>query len=544
MLRFRLKSLLIAFLFIIPLVLTGCSEDEAEAPPTDTTPPTITGHFPADGASDVTRSGPYWVAFSEAMDEESVDLSLSSYHVYNTAWNGDTIFMTPTSLLDGGTEYTITVYGTCEDLHGNELGNDYPFSFTTTTEADNTPPSVIHTDPEHNATGVSPSKWIEITFSEPMTPVWDWDTQNIIDIDPEPDDGEFEWEATTLVIYHTPFPTDSLIVVTVNTTATDLAGNPLSAPYTFSFRTMVDNVRPYLESASPSNGATGIPTSLSQIVLNFSEPMFPIFEMSLEHVDARINKVVRQEPDWNEDYSSMTVPISEYLLPGCTYWVEFHDATDAAGNPIDPNPTTYEFTTAGAVSHFPVSEGARWTYVDEWSDVKIYRIDNYSPSTGNFDQVRTDEYGTINDVHHLRVTTNLIQHRGISEYDGGILDYTWMWDEPLPYIKLPLENYLGDTWNFSSVATGTEYDVHISGSVEIEGSKVNLVNEFLYGTFKDCFVHHLSVDMYMIAGSDTVDEGHFHNIMYLSPGVGIVRFIDEEVGEVHSDTLTIVDWDL
>jgi HSP20 family protein len=53
----------------------GCSSEETAQQPDqgDRTPPELVGSFPTDGAVDVSRSGPYWLAFSEAMDDGSIE---------------------------------------------------------------------------------------------------------------------------------------------------------------------------------------------------------------------------------------------------------------------------------------------------------------------------------------------------------------------------------------------------------------------------------------------------------------------------------------
>ena len=62
-------ALCLILLLAAPLFIAGCSTSSGTdgAVSRDTTPPTISGQFPALGASGVTRTGPFWVAFSEPM---------------------------------------------------------------------------------------------------------------------------------------------------------------------------------------------------------------------------------------------------------------------------------------------------------------------------------------------------------------------------------------------------------------------------------------------------------------------------------------------
>lgn len=544
------KAAVLASILLVLFVVVGCSEDETTPEPSDTTPPTITGHYPLDGATDASRSGPYWVAFSEPMDEESVENTLYFDLVppdFDLSWNGDTLFITPYYFLPGDESYTITIDGDCEDLHGNKLGSDYPIEFTTTTEDDTTPPYVVSTVPADNATNVNSGMPIEIVFSEPMNQNA---TEGAIDIDPEPEDSGAEWESTTLIIYHTPFPQDVIITITIGTGAADLAGNPLSAVYEFDYRTAIDDVRPYLASASPSNGATNVSTGLDQMVLTFSETMASYsFDMPPENVDARINQAVDQaamgDDPWNDTYTTLTVPLrsDRDLLQGCTYWAKFQDVTDAAGNPIDPNPTNYAFTTQGTPTRFVYESGVIWFVHTETYEEKTHTIENYNPGSGTFDIFFRDS-GGINDVWHMRKTGTEIQHLGRDEYDDGVYQFTMTWDTPLPYIKLPIANYLGDTWYFATGATLDEhYSIEISGRVEIEPYPVNLVSEILYGTFDGCYVHHLYVTTTFYEDGIPVDEGSLHHKTWLSEGVGWVMIVNEEDGDP-PDTLVVFDWDI
>ena len=538
-----------AFPCIILLTLfvaAGCSEDETTVGPADTTPPTLTGHYPADGATDVSRSGPYWIAFSEPMDEDLVEGLLGfdpSPGDCNLSWTGDTLVITPYSLIDAGATYTITVDGNSEDLAGNEIGGDYSFSFTTTTQSDNTPPTVTGTVPENGATGVSPGATIMITFSEPM------DTASVLGalvFDPAQAYYEIHWEGVTMIVDHLLFPQDETVTVTVTTTATDLARNHLASSYSFEFSTLIDNIKPYLESASPENGGTNVQTTLSQVVLNFSEPMLPFPYIDPQNIDARVTHDLDGEhASWNGDYSTVTISVRSGidLLRGCTYWVKFQDLKDLAGNYIDPNPTLYEFTTSGTLVYFLYESGTVWLRNTTSSENEERRIENYSPSGGTFDIVCEDDLG-IYDIWHMKKIGNEIQHLGRDEYDEGSYDFTMTWDEPLTYLKLPLQSHLGETWNFSTGATlDPNHSITLEGSAGIEDYPVNLVSEELGGTFRGCYVHHLDITVTFIEYGVQTGSNTMHEKTWLAEGIGWVKQITEE-SESGTDTLVVVDWDI
>lgn len=525
--------------------VAGCSSDETATPvPQDTTAPSITGHFPAADATDVSRIGPFWIAFSEAMSEATVEagLALSPTFSCNTFWREDTLFITPTILLGGGASYTITIDATSEDPAGNDLGTDYPISFTTTSTNDYVAPEVIGTSPADSALDVNGLATIEITFNEPMNPS---SAEGAVQAVPPLHDVWFEWEALTLKVHHAPFPPDSLITITIDAGATDLTGNHLAVPYVFSFRTMIDDAAPYLMSALPANGATSVSTSLTQIVFNFSESMDPkTFDFPFEYIDARVNQAVRTELDFSADYSSLTVPLSRTLLPGCTYWVNLWNATDGAGNVIAPNPTPYEFTTAGSQTLYPIIADAAWYYLRGGDREATRLINNYSQAGGTFDEVILDEKSYVDEKVHLRKTASVIQHLGRSEYDdAGAFKFSMMWDEPLPYIKLPIESYLGQSWTFATTSTiDDSTSMVLSGHVEMDPARVDLVSDALRGTFKGCCVHHLYIEYTISVNGNPVDANSVHQIMWLAPGVGPVQIVNSDDGG--SDTLRVVDWNL
>jgi hypothetical protein len=542
--RVATRALVVICAAMTALFLAACSSDSTSKAEIDETPPTVTGTFPESGDTGISRSGPFWVAFSEPMNELSAEaaLSIAPGPVYcETAWRSDTLVVTPTVLFAAGTSYTMTIGGAAEDEHGNALGTDHVVSFTTTADADDTPPQIVSTLPANGAINVNGIQPVAIVWSEPMAR---WETQAAVAIDPEPATWWVEWESVTMTIYHSAFPEEALITITIGTGARDLSGNNLASPHTLSFTTMSDDTRPYLASASPANGATGVSTGISQILLTFSEPMDNTsFAIPAERVDARIAQVVREEPSWNSSYSAITVPVMRTLLPGCTYWIQFWNVTDGAGNVIDPNPTPYEFTTTGTPSLYPVKNGAVWNFIDSRDEAGARAIENHSPSTGAFDEVYRGEGGETSEVIHLRVTSSAVYHRGRSEYRNGDYRLSMMWNDPILYIRFPLENYLGQSWTFSTTGTiDATRTISLSGRCEIDAAKVNLVSAVLHGTFRGCYVHHLYADFVMYENGIPVDEGSTHQIMWFAPGVGPVQMVQQGSGS--SDTLRVYDWSL
>jgi len=540
----RRYGLLLAIFYLGPLIfLAGCSSDDPAPVEKDETPPEIAGHFPALNETDVSRIGPYWIAFSEPMDAAAVEAGLvfTPGFACNLFWSGDTLYITPTALLNPGAAYSIVIDGASEDLAGNALGADYAIPFTTTTTNDYLAPEITGTVPADGAADVNGIAVIEISFNEPMNQS---SAEGAVQSFPPLHDTWFEWESLTMKVHHAVLPSDSLITVTVGTGAMDLSGNHLAASHVFSFRTRDDDARPYLVSASPSNDASSVPTDLSQVVLTFSEPMdMNSFEMPYECVDARFNQLVREEPSFSPDYSIITVPLARPLLPGCTYWIRFFNVTDGAGNVIDPNPTPYQFTAAGNQTLYPIINDAAWYYRWREGGEATRLITDFNQQGGTFDEVRLSGMGSIEEKVHLRKTSAAIQHLGRSEYEDGVFEMSMIWDDPIPYLKLPIDSYIGSSWAFATIGTINDTtSIDLSGTVEIEPIRVDLVSDELRGTFKSCCIHHLRVEYTISVKGIPVDSGSNHQIMWLAPGVGPVQIIFSDAGG--TDTLNVTDWNM
>ncbi len=551
----RKKPMKVGKLFTLSLFLAvtitfqGCifgEDDEdsvVEPQPGDTTPPGITAHYPGQGAAGVARDTIFSVTFSEPMDLQSVTsgLQMSPDPGIDISSGGDTTFtITPQSYLSGGTTYSITASGTCSDKQDNALGSDSTFSFTTTSQEDNQPPRIVSATP-NDTTGVSTTAPIYITFSETMNHSL---AENALDFHPEPDTFYTEWNGLTLTIFHSPFPANSYITLTVSTGATDLAGNNMASEFMVAYYTLLDMTSPFLVSASPSNGANGVSRDLEELVFNWSEPMIPNFNMPPSVVDARITRVIKPDSiGWDMDYTTLTVPISDRrtLLPGCTFWVEFTGVTDQAGNLADPDPTPYSFTTSGSSSYFPVDNNNSWTFLERDGDVECRTILNYNSYSGTFDiQFRDVGSEEVDEVWHMQLTSTELLHLGRDEYSGGNYQFSIYWDDPLTFLKLPLDDHLGDSWVLSSTFPNPDGpgSLQVEGTSSIEASTEDTQSELLEGTFRDCIVNHLSITI----AEGTPGEQQIDLTIHYVSSLGWCRIIEEDDESEVPDSLYVGDW--
>ena len=138
----------------------------------DTTPPTVTGNAPAQGATGVAANSTVTATFSEAMDASTVNGTTVDLHdsamalvTANVSYSATTrtATLTPAAALAAGATYTATVHGgttdpRVKDSAGNALAADVSWSFTIasgTGGCTGANPIVV----ENCLTGNPPSEW-------------------------------------------------------------------------------------------------------------------------------------------------------------------------------------------------------------------------------------------------------------------------------------------------------------------------------------------------------------------------------------------------
>jgi hypothetical protein len=245
----------------------------------DNVAPTIVGTTPANLATGVSRSPVITVTFSEPISAgtaTSTNFKLSADDFVTTVPCdvlpvGSAVTMTPTVPLANKALYKFRVETGAADASGNTLAAQATYSFTT---ADTVAPVVLSTVPAANATRVSRSAPVAITFDEAIlaasvtatTVTW---KQGGVDV---PHTRSVTGATVTL----TPTATlgnEALQTVTVTTGVTDLAGNALAADHPFTFMT-IDDQAPTFVASSPATGNLAVARA-THLVLTFSEPVDP-----------------------------------------------------------------------------------------------------------------------------------------------------------------------------------------------------------------------------------------------------------------------------
>jgi hypothetical protein len=144
---------------------------------------------------------------------------------------------------------------------------------------DITAPTVSSTVAANHATGVATNSKIAATFSEAMDPLTIL-APNVVTVTGPGSTvvtGTVTYIGTTMTFAPTnPLATSTLFTVTISTGAKDLAGNPLAAPFawTFTTGTALDVTAPTVSSTNPLSGATGVALN-QKIAATFSEAMDP-----------------------------------------------------------------------------------------------------------------------------------------------------------------------------------------------------------------------------------------------------------------------------
>lgn len=204
-------------------------------------PPTILDTYPDDGATNTSLNTKISITFSKAMNKAVTQsaITASPSIPWTSSWlSGDTnITFTPTSYLVASTKYTITTTTAAKSADGANMAKTHAFSFTTAQPPDNTPPTVISTDPQDKAIDVNTTSKITIAFSKAMDKA---SVGSALSISPGSITNK-TWSNDSTIVLTAGLEEGKSYTVTVSGGAKDLAGNHMAENYTFSFTTKKEN---------------------------------------------------------------------------------------------------------------------------------------------------------------------------------------------------------------------------------------------------------------------------------------------------------------
>ncbi|PLX88341.1 MAG: hypothetical protein C0619_12960, partial [Desulfuromonas sp.] len=161
--------------------------------------------------------------------------------------------------LEYATGYEVTLSTAVTDLAGNSLVETYTSNFSTITEPDLTPPTVLGTNPAEGATDIPLNSSITVTFSEPINPA-SAISSNFILVDnlANPVSGQVSGSANTATFTpDAPLDYSTTYTATVTTGILDTAGNPLASDFSWDFATE----DPFTVTVSKVGTGTGTITS-------------------------------------------------------------------------------------------------------------------------------------------------------------------------------------------------------------------------------------------------------------------------------------------
>lgn len=305
--------------------------------PADATPPALTSSEPADGSSGLTLVPVVRLTFSEPMTTGSLVIRLctsteppaqatcpnpTAAILTTPTWSADDTVATvnTSSHFTAGTTYVLAI--SASDAAGNTLAAPAPIAFSLASVPDTTPPTVRAASGPTQATpsfGFDFSEAmdqasVEAAFlSQPaVTCRWTWVSVT----------------ATCAVTSGLEQLTD--YVVTIATTATDTAGNPMAAPFQTTLPT--SDFSPTVIGVQPPGGDFNV-AATSPITLSFSEPMKPSATSTAFTVTT--NVAVAGSTAWNATRTQMVfTPSTSYGHGANVRWTLSTAATDAGGKAL------------------------------------------------------------------------------------------------------------------------------------------------------------------------------------------------------------------
>ena len=345
--------------------------------PSPTTPANLVAILSA--PTDVRLS---WSANSKSQEIDKYIVYRSGREIAETA---DTTF------IDAGLRESVSLSYAVAAVARSGLVSDTSAAVTITTR-DATPPKVVQNFPANGA-GPLPVEnvLVRLVFSEAMDSASINASTLTLKVgptgEPIPAAG-INYNARAAYVDFSPLhtmPPSTTIVVTASTGIKDAAGNPLTAPFSYSFTT-ADNVPPRITSTFPASGATGVPLNIT-IKIVFSELM------NVGSLNTRVFDVSSNLPgdfvpatgsyDTTTNTQSLTVTLKSLHTYEVIVGPNF-PATDIANNKLLA-PTSFRFATLDAgppkvVSSDPARDA---TGIDPNGAIRVTFSEALDPSTVN-----------------------------------------------------------------------------------------------------------------------------------------------------------------
>lgn len=338
----------------------------------DTTPPQIVAgsRDPAPGATGVPLTKQISVQFTEHVVNATTKVTLwkGSTQVSATVdYNSSTFKATiiPDEQLIQSTVYTVKVFGGptgIKDPSGNYLAADDTWTFTT--EADTTPPTIIERYPLSGATGVPLRPAITVKFSEPVTGV---SGSSFYLTGTGVPTCYVTYDEATRTATLTPgsnLSNSTTYTVNLTTSIKDRANNSLATTWwTFTTNSLpvITNIATSTDGVSfttRADAATGIPYDTKYIRITFNRAMNPAktwFELYEGASGSNTpSPATANQPVWSSGNTVITYPIVGRFKGGTSYQARLYgwggSFEDPDGNTVSKttyvNDGIFNFTTA------------------------------------------------------------------------------------------------------------------------------------------------------------------------------------------------------
>jgi methionine-rich copper-binding protein CopC len=264
---------------------------------------------------------------------------------------------------------------------------------------DTTPPTVTSELPGVNATNVAQNSTVTTTFSEPVQSA----TISLVLVDSGGHSvaGAISYNAGTNTVTLTPSS-----VLAASTTysatvsgATDLSGNVMTAPFTWSFTTANPSAPPTVTAETPTPGSSGVPKGTA-ITATFSKQVDPT-TISFVLTDSSGNGIPGAVSYDNEANVATFTPNSA-LVASTTFTVTVSGAKDLFGN-VMAAPVSWSFTTGSATSTITI-----------WSSTTTPAVASANdPSAVNLGiKFEADIAGAVNGIRFYKGSGNTGTHIG------------------------------------------------------------------------------------------------------------------------------------
>ena len=337
-------------LLIAAAVLTaGCAGLGGNSP----SRPFVSSTTPTMGDQSASTSRLITATFNESVDPATVDItsfkaSTAAGPLVGTVSSAaNVITLNLVNKIPVNTTVTATVVSSIKDNAGVRMARDYVFSFKTSATADNTPPTVVSTDPQNTETNVALNRKISATFSENIAPT-SFNSNTFLLTGPA---GPVSGVVTAVDNRAIFAPSVSLLAntiytATITTGATDTSDNALVAPKSWTFTTgpTVDSTPPTVVTTSPTTSQANVPVA-SQVVITFSEPL-SVSTVTSSSFKLTLNDGTPVASTVSYAGNVVTLTPTSLMVASTVYQVTVYTAvTDLAGNNLATN-YNWSFATA------------------------------------------------------------------------------------------------------------------------------------------------------------------------------------------------------